>query len=162
MDSPSSRSTSFRASRLGRGWHLASIGAGCRGFAGPVPSASLDVSGRGPLSRSSINGPVDLLQLVRREALEASRATPHLTDAAVSEALAGAAALVRERRRELLAANEADCEAAAGRLDEGTLDRLRLDEKRVGALAEQVETMAAIPPLEREISSWTLPNGLAV
>ena len=105
---------------------------------------------------------MDLLELVRREALEASRATPHLTDAAVSEALAGAAALVRERRGELLAANEADCEAAAGRLDEGTLDRLRLDEKRVGALAEQVETMAAIPPLEREISSWTLPNGLAV
>ena len=105
---------------------------------------------------------MDLLELVRRKALEASRATPHLTDAAVSEALAGAAALVRERRGELLAANEADREAAAGRLDEGTLDRLRLDEKRVGALAEQVETMAAIPPLEREISSWTLPNGLAV
>ncbi len=105
---------------------------------------------------------MDLLELVRREALEASRATPHLTDGAVSEALAGAAALVRERRGELLAANEADSEAAAGRLDEGTLDRLRLDEKRVGALAEQVETMAAIPPLEREISSWTLPNGLAV
>src|SRR3972149_8539998 len=103
MPPPSPRSPSFRASRLGRGWPLASIGAGCRGFAGPVPSASLDVSGRGPLSRSSINEPVDLLELVRREALEASRATPHLTDAAVSEALAGAGAPVRQRRGGALA-----------------------------------------------------------
>src|SRR5436190_277128 len=40
----SSRSldTSFRALRLGRAWHLALSGAGCRGFYGPVPSASLD------------------------------------------------------------------------------------------------------------------------
>src|SRR6516225_773765 len=40
----SSRSldTSFRALWLGRAWHLALCGAGCRGFYGPVPSASLD------------------------------------------------------------------------------------------------------------------------
>src|SRR5439155_19484738 len=37
-----------------------------------------------------------------------------------------------------------------------------LDDGRVGAMARQLETMAALPPLEREISSWRLPNGLAV
>jgi len=105
---------------------------------------------------------VDLLELVRREAVEANRATPHLTDGAVTDALAAAAALVRERRLALLAANEADCNAAAGTLDEGTLDRLRLDERRVEALADQVGAMAALPPLEREIASWTLENGLDV
>lgn len=103
-----------------------------------------------------------LRELVRREALEAGRAAGQLTDDAVAAALATAAALVRERRAAVLAANEADCEAAAGRLDEGTIDRLRLDATRVEALAEQVETMARIPPLEREIASWTLPNGLTV
>jgi glutamate-5-semialdehyde dehydrogenase len=87
---------------------------------------------------------------------------PQLTDGAVGEALSAAAALVRERRAEILAANAADCEAAQGRLDEGMLDRLRLDAGRVEALAEQVQAVAAIAPLEREIASWTLQNGLRV
>jgi glutamate-5-semialdehyde dehydrogenase len=87
---------------------------------------------------------------------------PQLTDGAVGEALSAAAALVRERRAEILAANAADCEAAQSRLDEGMLDRLRLDAGRVEALAEQVQAVAAIAPLEREIASWTLQNGLRV
>jgi glutamate-5-semialdehyde dehydrogenase len=105
---------------------------------------------------------VDVIELVRREANEANRATPSLADDSVTAALTAAAALTREREAVILAANAADVEAAAGRLDEGTLDRLRLDRKRVVALAEQVDGMARIPPLEREISSWTLPNGLEV
>ena len=62
----------------------------------------------------------------------------------------------------VLEANEADYDAASGRLDEGTLDRLRLDAKRIETLAAQVEATAAIEPLEREIGSWTLANGLEV
>jgi glutamate-5-semialdehyde dehydrogenase len=108
------------------------------------------------------NAGVSLRELVEREAVEAGRAVPLLADAPVAAALTEAAALVRERRAEILAANAADCEAAAGRLDEGTLDRLRLDGERVGRLAAQVETTAALVPLEREVDSWTLPNGLRV
>ena len=96
------------------------------------------------------------------EALEAGRALPSLTDDAVSEALETASALVRERAQAVLAANAADVEAAAATLDEGTLDRLRLDPARVEALADQVGGMALIPGLEREIDAWTLPNGLGV
>ena len=103
-----------------------------------------------------------LREEVEREALEANRATARLTDDAVAEALAAATALVQERRAEILAANSADYEAAEGRLDEGMLDRLRLDDSRVDALGEQVAAVAAIHPLEREIDSWTLPNGLRV
>lgn len=105
---------------------------------------------------------VTLRDDVEREALDAGRAAPQLTDGAVAAALATAAALVRERRAEILAANAADYEAAEGKLDEGMLDRLKLDDKRVEALAEQVEAVAAIDPLEREIDSWTLPNGLHI
>ena len=97
-----------------------------------------------------------------REAREANRAAASLTDEAVAEALGIAAALVRERRAEILDANAADGEARDGRLDEGMLDRLRLDEARVEGIAAQVEAVAAIEPLEREISSWTLSNGLQV
>ena len=103
-----------------------------------------------------------LRESVEQEALEAGRAAASLTDDTVAAALTEAAALVRERRSEVLAANAADCEAAGDRLDTGMLDRLRLDEARVEGIAAQVEAVAAIAPLEREISSWTLPNGLEI
>ena len=103
-----------------------------------------------------------LRKLVEREALAAGTAAPHLTDETVSAALGEVSALARERRPEILAANAADCEAAAGRLDEGALDRLRLDEARLGALADQAAAMAELEPLDREEVAWTLPNGLRV
>ena len=99
---------------------------------------------------------------IEQEASEANRATPFLSDDAVAEALRGAAGLARERRTTILAANAADLAAATGRLDEGTLDRLRLDEQRVESLARQVESMAEVEPLEREAGAWTLENGLSV
>ncbi len=105
---------------------------------------------------------VDLRALVEREAAEAGRSLAALTDDGVTGALERAAALVHERRAEILLANEADCAAAEGKLDEGMLDRLRLDERRVAALAAQVQAMAALPPLEREVGTRTLENGLVV
>jgi glutamate-5-semialdehyde dehydrogenase len=105
---------------------------------------------------------VEIRDQVEQEAIEANRASASLNDEAVAAALGEAAALVRERSAAVLAANEADCDAAAGRLDEGTLDRLRLGSARVETLAEQVEAMAAIEPLEREIDAWTLANGLEI
>jgi glutamate-5-semialdehyde dehydrogenase len=99
---------------------------------------------------------------VDAEAAAANAAVAALRDDLVSDALVTAALLVRERRSEILAANAADCDAGVGRLDEGMLDRLRLDDERVESLARQVAVMAELEPLEREASSWTLPNGLRV
>jgi glutamate-5-semialdehyde dehydrogenase len=103
-----------------------------------------------------------LRQQIEAEAAAANAALAALRDEAVSDALATAARLVGERRREILAANAADREAAIGRLDEGTLDRLRLDSDRVDGLVRQVAVMAELAPLEREAGSWMLPNGLRV
>jgi glutamate-5-semialdehyde dehydrogenase len=103
-----------------------------------------------------------LRERVEREALRANEAARHLDDESVAAALDEAAALVRRSRGDILDANAADCSAAEGRLDEGTIDRLRLDESRVETLAQQVGNMAKIEPLSREISSWTLPNGLRI
>jgi glutamate-5-semialdehyde dehydrogenase len=102
-----------------------------------------------------------LHDLVAAEAAGAHTAVPKLADAAVSAALALAADRVTVRRRAILAANEADIAGANG-LDDGALDRLRLDEARVEAIAGQLRELAALPPLEREIESWRLPNGLDV
>jgi glutamate-5-semialdehyde dehydrogenase len=105
---------------------------------------------------------VELRYEIEREALAAREAAARLSDEGVADALAAAAVILRERRGEVLAANEADVEAATGRLDEGTLDRLRLDEARLDALAAQVEATAALAPLEREVWTRTLANGLLV
>ena len=105
---------------------------------------------------------MEVREQVELEAIEANRASSSLTDEAVAVALGAAAALVRARPTTVLEANAADYDAASERLDEGTLDRLRLDEKRIETLAAQVEATAAIDPLEREIGSRTLANGLEV
>jgi glutamate-5-semialdehyde dehydrogenase len=101
-------------------------------------------------------------ELVETEAVAAAAALPSLSDATVGPALERAARLVEERVGEVHAANEQDVDAAAATLDEGALDRLRLDEQRVATLARQLETTAALEPLEREIASRTLANGLEV
>jgi glutamate-5-semialdehyde dehydrogenase len=103
-----------------------------------------------------------LHEQIEAEAAAAHRAAPALRDDEVAAALRAAAAIVRERRDVILRANAADCDEAAGRLDEGTLDRLRLDAARVDALARQLEAMADVEPLERDAGSWTLANGLRV
>src|SRR5689334_12343699 len=115
-----------------------------------------------PLRFSDYTRTMELRSVVMNEASAARRAAAALDDEAVAAALCEAAALVRERARAVLAANAADCDEATGRLDEGMLDRLRLDERRVEAMAEQVEATARLAPLEREISTRTLENGLVV
>ena len=69
--------------------------------------------------------------------------------------------LVHERRDAIAAANARDV-AGASALDAGALDRLRLDEARIEGLAEQLATLAELPPLERADERWTLENGLEV
>jgi len=105
---------------------------------------------------------MSLTEAIAQEALAAARAAAALTDDGVSRALQAAGALVRTQRGEILAANRLDVDGARGSLDEGMLDRLRLDETRVETLAAQVEGMAALEPLEREIGERRLENGLLV
>ncbi len=85
---------------------------------------------------------------------------PRLTDDAVATALSLAAARISAQSERVLAANEAD--VAAAKLDEGALDRLRLDPGRLAAIAAQLDELAALPALERRVMEWTLPNGLEV
>jgi glutamate-5-semialdehyde dehydrogenase len=103
---------------------------------------------------------MSLREALEREAEAARAASGSLRDDAVTEALSAAAAILAERRPEVLAANEAD--VAAAELDEGALDRLRLGDERLAAIEEQLRALAALPPLQREGASWRLDNGLEV
>jgi glutamate-5-semialdehyde dehydrogenase len=97
---------------------------------------------------------------IEREAAAAAVAVATLNDDGVTRALRRAAELVTERHDAIAAANAEDVEAAS--LDEGALDRLRLDDTRIAALGEQLSELAALPPLERAEDAWELENGLGV
>ena len=101
-------------------------------------------------------------ELIEHKAAPARSAAPLLRDEGVSAALIEATALLWERRAQVLDANHADVQAAAGTFDEGTLNRLRLDVARLEALATQVAATAELEPLERVIGSRTRANGLVV
>jgi glutamate-5-semialdehyde dehydrogenase len=97
---------------------------------------------------------------IAREAEQAATAAGRLTDEGVARALEHAAELVAERHDAIANANADDVDAA--NLDEGALDRLRLDDARIAALGEQLAELAALPPLERDEDAWRLENGLRV
>ena len=103
-----------------------------------------------------------ILEAVEREASSARAAVPLLTDDAVAGALALAAERLSAQHGPVLEANAADLAAASGALDEGALDRLRLDRHQPLRVEAQLRELAALPPLDREIAAWTLPNGLEV
>jgi glutamate-5-semialdehyde dehydrogenase len=103
-----------------------------------------------------------LRETVEREAAAAHAAVGELSDEGVARALERAAELVVERADAIAAANAADVDAATGHLDEGALDRLRLDPARTEALTEQLAQLAALRPLERDEDGWELENGLRV
>jgi glutamate-5-semialdehyde dehydrogenase len=100
------------------------------------------------------------MEIVEREARAAREALAQMTDADVDAGLGRVVELLSERAEGILAANAADVEAAD--LDEGSLDRLRLDEGRLAAIADGVRATRALPPLERDVRTWTLENGLVV
>ncbi len=79
-------------------------------------------------------------------------------------ALRAAADLLEERSAEILEANAEDIAAgeAAG-LDAAPLDRLRLDEARVAAMASGLRQVAELPdPVGETLEEFTRPNGLQI
>src|SRR3989440_7299084 len=81
-----------------------------------------------------------------------------------NDALAAAAAAVRARRAAILAANERDMSAArAAHLSGPRLERLRLDERRIEAIAASIDAVMALPdPIGSAIAEWERPNGLRI
>ena len=81
-----------------------------------------------------------------------------------NEALRAAAAALRARVPEILAANARDLAAAVARGTAASLmDRLKLDESRVEGIAKGLEDVAALPdPIGAVMAEWERPNGLKI
>jgi len=81
-----------------------------------------------------------------------------------NRALRAAAAVLRKRCSEILAANARDMEGAVSSGAGGALlDRLKLDASRVEAMARALEDIAELPdPIGTVLAEWTRPNGLNI
>ncbi|MGI9825169.1 glutamate-5-semialdehyde dehydrogenase [Agromyces sp. Marseille-Q5079] len=97
-------------------------------------------------------------------AKEASYRLARATTAEKDAALERIAADLRARAGEVIAANALDLDAGrdAG-LTTGLLDRLALDEERIGALADAVlDVISLTDPVGETISGRTLPSGVRI
>ena len=82
---------------------------------------------------------------------------------AKNEMLRRAAALLLERERAIIDANEADAAEAAGTLSDAMIDRLRLTPERIAALAGSLDELALLPdPVGEVIEERAAGNGLRI
>ncbi|PSJ36757.1 glutamate-5-semialdehyde dehydrogenase [Allosphingosinicella deserti] len=93
-----------------------------------------------------------------REAREAAAVLRALPAETRSDAIRAMARHVRIQAPNILAANAEDVAAATS-----MVDRLRLDDARLEAIALAIEEVAALPdPVGAEIARWQRPNGLDI
>jgi glutamate-5-semialdehyde dehydrogenase len=97
-------------------------------------------------------------------ASSAAAAAPSLagaTDQVIDGALAAMAATLVSARPAILSANAADVAAAeSAGMSRGLLDRLRLTDARLVAMASALELLASAPHPARSVELRTLPDGL--
>ena len=103
-----------------------------------------------------------MIEEIGRRAREASYVLRQSTGSMRAAALNRMAEGLEFAVPDLLDANEADMGQAAGEGITGALiDRLRLDEKRVAAMANGLRNVAALPdPVGRETGGWSLYTGV--
>jgi glutamate-5-semialdehyde dehydrogenase len=105
-----------------------------------------------------------LMQNLGRAAVAAAERLALADTAAKNQALTAAAAAIRAQRDAILAANADDMfDAQQADMSGALLDRLKLDAKRVEAMACGLEAVAALAdPIGATIAEWTRPNGLRI
>ena len=106
----------------------------------------------------------DLMSGIGRQARAAAQALATAATEQKNRALHAAAAALRGRRAEILAANEADMrQATQGETSGALLDRLRLDPPRIEAMAAGLEDIERLAdPIGRRLAQWSRPNGMSI
>jgi glutamate-5-semialdehyde dehydrogenase len=106
----------------------------------------------------------ELMTRLGKAAVGAASVLAVAATATKNGALTRAAAAIRARQHEILEANVRDMVAASqAQLGGPLLDRLRLDEKRVEAIARSIEEIVELAdPVGTVAAEWNRPNGLHI
>lgn len=102
----------------------------------------------------------DKMTLVKGASFSLANATP----AKRTRALENIAKLLLERTNEIIAANQLDLDRGAkAEMTKSTMDRIRLDAKRIAAISDSVLKVSALPDvLGNVVRGMTLPNALQI
>ncbi len=118
---------------------------------------------------SIVNEPPDVsleaeILAALKRARAAARTLALCTSARKNQALGALAAMLREERGAIMAANAGDLERArASGMAGAFVERLTLNAARIEAMARGVEEVAALPdPVGEVIARWRRPNGLEI
>ena len=105
-----------------------------------------------------------VMRAMGRAGLEASDALGLASADVKNRALSAAAAAIREKGAQILAANAQDlAQARTRQLSAALLDRLELNAKRVESMAKGLEEISQLPdPIGTVAAQWTRPNGLQI
>lgn len=100
---------------------------------------------------------------ILKRAKAAAGSLSELTTERKNQAIEAMASELEAAMGDILAANALDCEDAHGRISDVMLDRLRLTEARVKAMAEGMRDVAMLPdPVWRTLESVTRHDGLSI
>ena len=104
----------------------------------------------------------DQIHQIGKNARAASRALARLDSKTKNAVLVAMADELIVRLPDILEANAADvAEAEKNGLTKASIDRLRLNEKRVADMADGIRQVAALPdPVGEILRDWTQPNGI--
>ena len=115
-----------------------------------------------------IEAPESSVASIARRARVASRAIAKLSTEARNQLLVAVAQAIENGARKILDANERDCRAAqsgadAGRISQAMLERLRVTDRGIAQMAEQVREVARLDdPLGRTLLVTELDDGLVL
>lgn len=105
-----------------------------------------------------------LIEQLGQQASKAASVLANCSTAQKNDALLAIARDLPAHADEILEQNAMDCKNAEQRgVAKPMLDRLRLDEGRIAAMAQGVSQVAALPdPVGEVLSMWQRPNGLTI
>jgi glutamate-5-semialdehyde dehydrogenase len=110
-----------------------------------------------------VNSIADLMQGIGRAARVAAKQLAFASSEQKNRALHAAASALRDSRATILAANDADVRESGSGLGAALLDRLRLDDSRIEAMANGLaEIAAARDPIGVRLAEWSRPNGMQI
>jgi len=115
----------------------------------------------------SVDSTADVAAIMREIGVRARAAMHRIAlapEARKNAALAAMAAALRAAEKDVLAANAGDLVAAGkGGASAAYLDRLRLDPRRVAAIADGIDAVRALKdPVGAVTERWTRPNGMTI
>jgi glutamate-5-semialdehyde dehydrogenase len=124
----------------------------------------MNIALKTPIEKPADRDVAAIMHAIGADARAVARTLANLDPAQKTRAIEAMAGAIRAAAPAILAANREDvAEAERAGVSAAFIDRLRLNDRRLAAMADGVDVIAALPdPVGSVISGWDRPNGLHI